>query len=235
MRNIAPRTRSDDPTRAWTMPSPSARVECRAPGHGRGVRVVQPPVEPHLGGENEVLPTSTAVSPWPADVGSASSTVTQRISCWAWSRRTRLTSLSGRLVFVGHDHEEEPLPVVRTDELELVVQPALRRRERGVRLDDAQPLQVPLPALRRIPVRRLRVSLDEADEVAVAQGEVPEHADQWSSPPTWFAAAGLGGHAATGVDDEQDRLGPAGDPALDQRAAVSGGRLPVDVARPRRR
>ena len=73
-----------------------------------------------------------------------------------------------QLVLVGHDDEEQPLPVVSTDVLELVADAALRRRQGGVGLDDPeQPLEVALPALRRIPVRRLGVALDEADEVAV--------------------------------------------------------------------
>ena len=64
----------------------------------------------------------------------------------------------------------------------------------------------------------------------MAQGEVAEHPDEGDGDRRLRLAAAVWAAIPRPVSTtKQDGLGAGGDPALDQRAAVPGGRLPVDV------
>ncbi len=134
--------------------------------------------------------------------------------------------------FIGHHEQQEPALDRAGHVLQLVLDPAGAGVQACSRVNLPQePFEVRFPGLGRKGTCAVGVPADQAHHVAVPVGQVAHHTKRHHGDILLgFAVTGFGGHVPAGIGDQQDGLPPHRHIPLDQRGAVAGGSLPVNVA-----
>ena len=163
------------------------------------------------------------------DVGSASSTVIHRISCWTWRRRRRSLrpSSSTSSATMSRSSRRRTLRTIHCSwVVRLLCSPSTVVALSIARSSRSRWASFPPSGARPCWSRRL----DEADEVTVPLGEVAHEPGGDDGHALLRLAAAGRGHAAPRVDDEHEVLLPGRHVAAHEGRGVPGRRLPVDVA-----